>query len=249
MNPNTNYNIKYSTQMLEAAEEYVKTRSILPLLNYLNLSLNSNQTHVILNALRAKNLFFDSSLENTHYDVQPGFRLSCCVCNVMEFKQWKLIGAACDAASEVIKCIIPFLFCEKCFRKRFCIQSQTPILCGVAVLPSKEYYINRFQEIASEPAPNSLLLLTANTAPLSSKQPKRLLNPQHQPSLFKPNPFQPAQIQPSAHPPRPMASLALLHKEAQHPPPVRPVSSFPVPAHPVPTSASPLSPRLAPQSG
>ena len=46
-----------------------------------------------------------------------------------------------------------------------------------------------------------------------------------------------------------MASLALLHKEAQHPPPVRPVSSFPVPAHPVPTSASPLSPRLAPQSG
>ena len=89
----------------------------------------------------------------------------------MEFKQWKLIGAACDAASEVIKCIIPFLFCEKCFRKRFCIQSQTPILCGVAVLPSKEYYMfailpcvscrNRFQEIASEPAPNSLLLLTA----------------------------------------------------------------------------------------
>lgn len=46
-----------------------------------------------------------------------------------------------------------------------------------------------------------------------------------------------------------MASLALLHKEAQHPPPVRPVSSFPVPAHPAPTSASPLSPRLAPQSG
>lgn len=46
-----------------------------------------------------------------------------------------------------------------------------------------------------------------------------------------------------------MASLALLHKEAQHPPPVRPVSSFPVPAHPVITSASPLSPRLAPQSG
>ena len=91
----------------------------------------------------------------------------------MAFEKWKLIGVACDSGSEVIKCIVPLLLCEKCFRKRFCIQSPVPVLCGVAVLPPREFYMffflycvshrNQFKDIASEPASKSSLGLTAVT--------------------------------------------------------------------------------------
>lgn len=118
---------------------------------------------------------------------------------------------------------------------------------------------NRFQEIASEPAPNSVTAVDGSNAsslpfPLEygpafkqaaeapTQPPASALSLQAQPLPAGTDPAVGAS--PAAH-----GLPGLLHKEAQHPPPVRPVSSFPVPAHPVPTSASPLSPRLAPQSG
>ena len=65
--------------------------------------------------------------------VGPGFTPSCCVCSTKNYYPWKLIGVAVDVGCQVIKCILPLVLCEKCFRKRFCFQVQTPYLCGIAV--------------------------------------------------------------------------------------------------------------------
>lgn len=70
--------------------------------------------------------------------VGPGFTPSCCVCSTKNYYPWKLIGVAVDVGCQVIKCILPLVLCEKCFRKRFCFQVQTPYLCGIAVFPPVE---------------------------------------------------------------------------------------------------------------
>lgn len=68
----------------------------------------------------------------------PGFTPSCCVCSTKNYYPWKLIGVTVDVGCQVIKCILPLVLCEKCFRKRFCFQVQTPYLCGIAVFPPVE---------------------------------------------------------------------------------------------------------------
>ena len=65
----------------------------------------------------------------------PGFLPVCCICNSKGYHSWRLIGATVDVGCQVIKCVLPLVLCESCFRKRFCCQVQTPYLCGIAVFP------------------------------------------------------------------------------------------------------------------
>ena len=67
--------------------------------------------------------------------VNPGFLPVCCICNSKGYHSWRLIGATVDVGCQVIKCVLPLVLCESCFRKRFCCQVQTPYLCGIAVFP------------------------------------------------------------------------------------------------------------------
>ena len=67
--------------------------------------------------------------------VTPGFLPVCCICNSKGYHSWRLIGATVDVGCQVIKCVLPLVLCESCFRKRFCCQVQTPYLCGIAVFP------------------------------------------------------------------------------------------------------------------
>lgn len=70
--------------------------------------------------------------------MDSNFVPTCSSCKVENYDRWKLIGVTIDDGCEVIKCILPYLICEKCFRKRFCYQKQTPYLCGIAVFPPIE---------------------------------------------------------------------------------------------------------------
>lgn len=37
-----------------------------------------------------------------------------------------------------MKLVLPYLFCEKCYRKRFCLQVEDQHMCGLAVFVSKD---------------------------------------------------------------------------------------------------------------
>lgn len=155
----------------------------------------------------------------------PGFTPSCCVCSTKNYYPWKLIGVTVDVGCQVIKCILPLVLCEKCFRKRFCFQVQTPYLCGIAVfppvepsskLPSASVSMNRVP-VSSTP--------TVSEVPLQSKE-----------SSGRPASVLPARIPspvpvltPSPNPPLPMQSA----------PPMQPAASVQSPK--MPSTSEPLS--------
>lgn len=64
--------------------------------------------------------------------------ISCTVCNTKNYRPWKCLGPPDDTESRVIKLMLPFLFCEKCYRKRFCQQGSDLCVCGVAVFVPNE---------------------------------------------------------------------------------------------------------------
>ena len=105
----------------------------------------SEQGQLVLSVLKSNNLLFDDRYVDfvrrcelqlsTPLSTNPDLKLCCCACSAQPYTQWKLIGVTCDSGSEVVKCTLPYVLCEGCYRKRFCDQKQTRYLCNIAVFP------------------------------------------------------------------------------------------------------------------
>ena len=104
--------------------------------------------------------------------------LSCngCSCKINE---WKLIGVAIDQGCLVLKSILPLVYCEPCYRKRYCNQSQSTHVCGIAVFPQVEPDKTQLEVVKSTvvgnvvPAPSHLSNNHTNANPTIFAAPNR----------------------------------------------------------------------------
>ena len=69
---------------------------------------------------------------------QENVKILCRICNTENDRTWRCIGQPNDNDSRIIKLMLPFLFCERCYRRRFCMQSDDLHLCGIAVFVANE---------------------------------------------------------------------------------------------------------------
>lgn len=73
--------------------------------------------------------------------MQENFSLTCTVCNNADYAHWKLIGFTNDLGCQVVKCVLPYFLCERCYRKRFCHQESNLLTCGVAVFSPADFLV------------------------------------------------------------------------------------------------------------
>ncbi|KAK8810260.1 hypothetical protein WA538_002835, partial [Blastocystis sp. DL] len=152
MSRNCEYNQSYTRKIYDASQVYIKTKELSPFLDLFKVAPESDTERIIISVLDAMSASatFDDCNIDLKTVVSNQYSLRCCICGATNYSTWRLVGSTPQPNSQFLKYILPFLFCEKCFRKRFCYQDPTPFLCGVAVLPPVDYSPDQFQEVGTE---------------------------------------------------------------------------------------------------